>query len=97
MKLPFRALLIAIALLSSGALQVAAASGEDECCPEEESVPCPDLPQGVACVCCPSCIAVRSEAPDVAPTASPVRAVAVAAAEPRLDGAMSEIFLPPRG
>jgi hypothetical protein len=98
MKPLFRAFLLAGALLSSGALQVTAAVGEDGCCPEDESVPCPDVPLGVACACacCPSSCAVQGSPPDVAPAASPAVAVAIVIAEPSLDASVAEIFQPPR-
>lgn len=96
MKAPFRAVLLAVALLSSGALQVAAAFGEDECCSKEESVPCRGLPLGGACPCCPSNSAACSVAPDVAPRASFVAAIAIVVAEPRLCASIGEIFQPPR-
>jgi hypothetical protein len=93
-----RILLIATALLSGGALQVAAAMGADACCAEEaggggEETPCPP---GLACACCPIRGAVQFAAADVAPAPSRRVAVAVAAAEPTLGGSVTDIFHPPR-
>ena len=96
MKPLFHAFLLAGALLSSGVPQAAATIGEDGCCPEDESVPCPDVPLGVACACCPSSSAVHGSGPDVARAASPVVAVAIVIPEPSLDASVAEIFQPPR-
>lgn len=96
---PFlRTLLLATALLSGGALQVAAAMGADTCCAEEsgaggEETPCPP---GLACACCPIRGAVQFAVADVAPATSLGVAVAVAAAEPTLGGPVTDIFHPPR-
>lgn len=96
MKSFFRMVLVATALLTSGAPQALAALGDDACCAEERNVPCPDCPPGLVCACCPMRGAVGAAAPDVAPTASHAVAVAVAADEPVLLAAASDIFQPPR-
>ncbi|HSN91001.1 MAG TPA: hypothetical protein VLS93_07210 [Anaeromyxobacteraceae bacterium] len=95
-----RMFLVASALLSSGAVQVAAAVGDDPCCPgevEEDDAPCPDCPPGLACGCCPARGVVQASALDVAPAASPGLAIAVASAEPASGGSVTDIFHPPRG
>jgi hypothetical protein len=94
----FRILLLATALLSGGALQMAAAMGADACCEETgtggEETPCPP---GLACACCPIRGAVQfAVAADVAPAPSPGVALAVATAEPTLCGHAADIFHPPR-
>jgi hypothetical protein len=92
-----RILLLASALLSGGALQVAAAMGADTCCEETEAggeeTPCSP---GLACACCPIRAAVQFAVADVAPATSPGVAVAVAAVEPTLGGPVTDIFHPPR-
>jgi hypothetical protein len=91
--------LVAAALLSSGALQVAVAMGDDGCCAgeaEQNESSCPDCPPGLACGCCPLRGAVPACAVDVAPAASPGLAISVAAAEPTFGGAAPDIFHPPR-
>jgi len=79
----FRSLVVAVTLLSSGVLQVAAAVGEDACCAEERNAPCPDCPLGIACSSCPFRGAVQVAAPEFAPAASPIATVVTASAEPR--------------
>jgi hypothetical protein len=97
-----RMLLIATALLTSGALQVAAGLGEDGCCPEgagqgePEDAPCPDCPPGLACACCPIRGVVHAAALDVAPDGSSGVALVVAPAEPSLGASVTDIFHPPR-
>jgi hypothetical protein len=90
-----RALLVASALLSSGALQVAAAIGEDACCAGEERAPCQECPTGIACPCCARCV-IHAVSPDVAPARSPGVAITVSAAAPILHASVFEIFQPPR-
>jgi hypothetical protein len=95
----FRMLLIATALLSSGALQVVAAMGDDACCAGEKGerdASCPDCPSGLACACCPIRGAVQSAVLEVAPATSPGVAIAVAAAEPSVGASVTDIFHPPR-
>lgn len=95
----FRMLLVATALLSSGALQVAAAMGDDACCAgetEEKDASCPDCPPGLACACCPVRGAVPAAVLEVAPATSPGVAIAVATAEPNLGAPATDIFHPPR-
>ncbi|MGB8932514.1 MAG: hypothetical protein WCC48_14825, partial [Anaeromyxobacteraceae bacterium] len=75
-----RVLLVAAALLSSGALQVAASLGEDECCAEEKGAPCQGCPPGAACMCCPLQGAVQAAAPELAPAATQGAAVVLASA-----------------
>lgn len=92
-------LLVATALLTSGALQVAAAAGEDACCAgegEPEGAPCPDCPLGIACSCCPARSAVHAAALELAPATSPGVAISIAAAEPSLGASAADIFHPPR-
>lgn len=96
MKHLLRTLMLAAALVSSGALQVAAAMGEDPCCVEESESPIPDCPPGVACACCPTRGAVRPLLPDVAPARSPGFALAVVAPEPTAIAPAADIFQPPR-
>jgi hypothetical protein len=91
----FRMLLIATALLMSGAVQAAAAIGEDACCAEEKGSR-PECPAGIACACCPIRGAVKTAAPEVGPSSSPGVAISVAAAEPSLGGSATDIFHPPR-
>lgn len=94
-----RILLVASALLSSGALQVAAAMAEDACCAGEtegKDAPCPDCPPGLACGCCPVRGAVQVALAVVAPAASPGVAIAVVKAAPNLDASVTDIFHPPR-
>ncbi|HET8541100.1 MAG TPA: hypothetical protein VFL83_14595 [Anaeromyxobacter sp.] len=94
-----RMLLVGAALLSSGALQLAAAMGDDVCCTgdaEGNGASCPDCPPGLACACCPIRGAVRASHPDVAPAAWRGVAIAVVSAEPTLRGAVTDIFHPPR-
>jgi hypothetical protein len=91
--------LVAIALLTSGAVQVAAASGEDACCAEEaeeKGASCPECPPGIACACYPTGGAVQAVAPKIAAATSPGIALAVAAAEPSAVAAATDIFHPPR-
>jgi hypothetical protein len=95
----FRMLLVATALLSSGALQAAAALGDDACCAgeaEEKDASCPDCPPGLACACCPIRGAVQAAVLEVAPATSPGVAIAVATAEPSLGASVTDIFHPPR-
>ena len=95
----FRILLVAMALLNSGALQVVAAMGDDACCAgetEEKDASCPDCPPGLACACCPIRGAVQTAALEIAPASSPGVAIAVVAAEPNLGAAVTDIFQPPR-
>jgi hypothetical protein len=99
MKSLLRMLLVATALLTSGALQVAAAVEDDGCCTgetEERGAPCPDCPPGLACACCQIRGAVPAAALEVAPAASPGVAMAVAAAEPSVGAPATDIFHPPR-
>jgi hypothetical protein len=98
---PVRALLVATALLSSGALQVAATMGEDACCAgdareEGQDASCPDCPPGLACGCCPLRGAVEAAAVEVAPAPSRGVAIAVVATEPSLGMSATDIFHPPR-
>ncbi len=92
----FRMILVAVALLTSGAPQALLALGDDGCCAEERDVPCPDCPPGLACACCPMRGAVSAAALDVVPAASRGVAVRVATAEPVLRASASDIFQPPR-
>jgi hypothetical protein len=95
----FRILLVAMALLNSGALQVVAAMGDDACCAgetEEKDASCPDCPAGLACACCPIRGAVQVAVPGVAPVTPPGVAIAVVATEPRLGASVTDIFQPPR-
>src|SRR5512139_1937720 len=95
----FRMLLVATALLNSGALQVAAAMGDDACCAgetEEKDASCPDCPPGLACACCPVRGAVQASTLLVAPASSPGVSIAVAASEPSLGASATDIFHPPR-
>ncbi|HET6948788.1 MAG TPA: hypothetical protein VFI47_00330 [Acidimicrobiales bacterium] len=94
-------LLVATALLSSGALQLAGAAGDDACCAEgrgEEGkdASCPDCPPGLACACCPIRGAVQTAVLDVAPAPSPGAAIAVTIAEPSRRASVTDIFHPPR-
>ncbi len=94
-----RMFLVATALLSSGALQVAAPFGADACCAgetEEKGAPCPDCPPGLACTCCPIRGAVQAAVLEVAAAPSPGVVIAVAAAEPSLGASVTDIFHPPR-
>ncbi len=96
MKSFFRTVLVATALLTSGAPRVLAALGDDACCAEERDVPCPDCPPGLVCACCPMRGAVSAAVPDVAPAALHAVAVPVTAEEPVLLASASDIFQPPR-
>lgn len=99
MASPLRMLLVATALLTTGALQVAAASGEDACCEGETDageVPCPDCPPGLACGCCPL-RAVEAPPLGTAPARPPGVAIAVVAVEPSLGASVTDVFHPPRG
>jgi hypothetical protein len=100
MPFSLRALLLAVALLTSGALQVAAAVGEDACCAEEQEqeapLPCSGCPPGVACACCPSTGAVASSGPEVAPASSKGVGVVTAPPAPSALASASDIFHPPR-
>jgi hypothetical protein len=61
----FRMVLVVTALLTSGALQVAAAMGDDACCAgeaKEKDASCPDCPPGLACACCATRGAVQDAA-----------------------------------
>jgi hypothetical protein len=94
-----RMLLVAIALLSSGALQVAAAIGDEPCCAgeaEDKDAPCPDCPPGLACACCPGGGAVQPATLEVAPATSPGIAIAVTVPQPSLGASETDIFHPPR-
>lgn len=94
-----RTLLLATALLSSGVLQVAAATGDDACCAGEageQDASCPGCPPGLACACYPVRGAVQATAHEVAPPASTGLALAVATAEPCLGPPVTDIFHPPR-
>jgi hypothetical protein len=97
MTLFLRTLVVATALLTSGAPRLAAALGEDACCTDEQGVPCPECPPGVACACCPIRGALQASTPEVAPARSRGIAIAVAAAEPSLVASGTDIFHPPRG
>ncbi len=93
-----RILLVAAALLSSGALEVASAIGESACCEGEtsgEHGPCTDCPPGLACACCPIRAAIES-VPVVAPPAPSGVALAVTASEPVVGPPVTDIFHPPR-
>ena len=95
----FRMLLVATALLNSGALQVAAAMGDDACCAgetEEKDASCPDCPPGLVCACCPVRGAVQAATFVVAPASSPGVSIPVAASEPHLGASVTDIFHPPR-
>jgi hypothetical protein len=101
MKPFLRLLLVSTALLASGALQVAAAAGEDACCaeernPEEPGVPCPDCPPGLACGCCPVRGVQQPTAPVVAPAAAAGAVALAVVREPSGAGAADDIFHPPR-
>lgn len=91
-----RTVTVAFALLSSGALQAAAAMGDDPCCAEETDAPVPDCPPGVACACCPTRGAVRPALPELAPARTEGVALAVAAQEPSAAAPPADIFHPPR-
>jgi len=92
----FRMLLVAMALLTSGALQLAAAIGDDACCAAEKGAPCPDCPAGAVCACCPIRGAVQVAMLEFAPATSPGVAIAVASTEPSLGALVTDIFHPPR-
>lgn len=96
----FRTVLVVVALLTSGAPQLAATAGDDACCPEErgeeKDAHCPDCPPGLACACCPSRGAVQAAVHDVTPAPSPGAAIAVTCAEPILRASVTDIFHPPR-
>ena len=95
----FRMLLVATALLNSGALQVATAMGDGACCAgeaEEKDASCPDCPPGLVCACCPVRGAVQAETFVVAPAFSPGVSIAVVASEPSLGASVTDIFHPPR-
>jgi hypothetical protein len=92
----FRMLLVAMALLTSGALQLAAAMGDDACCATEKGAPCPDCPAGVVCACCPIRGAVQVAVLEFAPATLPGVAIAVATTEPSLGAPVTNIFHPPR-
>jgi hypothetical protein len=96
MKCFFRMVLVATALLTSGAPQVVAALGDDACCADERGVPCPDCPPGLVCACCPMRGALSAAVPDMTPAAAHAVSVAVAAEEPVLLASASDIFQPPR-
>lgn len=96
MKPVLRMLLVAVALLTSSAMQLAVALGDDACCPEEQDEGAPDCPPGLACACCPVRGAVQFATPELAPATSPGVAVVTAAAEPSLGAAASDIFHPLR-
>ena len=94
-----RTLLIATALLTSGALQTAAAIGDDACCEdagEEKGAPCSDCPLGVVCGCCPIRGAVEASSPAIAPETSPGVVVVLAAALPNVHASATDFFHPPR-
>lgn len=88
--------LVATALLSSGALRLAASPGGDDCCAEEHGTGCPELPLGLACGCCPHQGAVVAAAPELAPIAVAVGRVALTVAPPSARSAAADIFQPPR-
>ncbi len=90
-----RMILVAMALLTSGALQVAAAAGDDACC-EQKGAPCRDCPPGLVCACCPARGAVQAAIPEVAPVATPGVVMVVAGADPNVAAPASDIFQPPR-
>jgi hypothetical protein len=92
-----RTLLVTLALLTSGAVQLAAAEGSDDCCVQDDaqSPECP--PAGSCCDCCPVRAARTSASPDVAPANVLRVAVVVTAAEPLLGPSPDGIFQPPRG
>jgi hypothetical protein len=95
----FRILLVATSLLSSGALRIVSAMGDDACCPgetEERDASCPDCPPGLVCACCPVRGAVQAATFVVAPASSPGVSIAVAASEPSLGASVTDIFHPPR-
>lgn len=91
-----RMLLVAAALLASGAPQVLAALGDDACCAEEGDLSGPGCPPGLSCVCCPMRIAPDAGAPSLAPAVAPGVAVSVAVAEPVADATPACVFQPPR-
>ena len=95
----FRMLLVATSLLSSGALQVASAMGDDACCAgetEEKDASCPDCPPGLVCACCPIRGTVQAATFVVAPASSPGASIALAPSEPSLGASVTDIFHPPR-
>jgi hypothetical protein len=96
MKPFLRIALAALALLMSGAVQLAAATGEAACCEEEQGSTAPECPPGIACACCPTRGALETAELDVAPAASPGVAVMVVAVEPKPGASTSDIFQPPR-
>ncbi len=96
MKSFFRMVLVATALLASGAPQALAALGDDACCAEERSVPCQDCPPGLVCACCPMRVAPAASAPSLAPVASPGIAVPVTVSEPAVEAFADGVFQPPR-
>ena len=72
----FRILLVAMALLNSGALQVVAAMGDDDACcageTEEKDASCPDCPPGLACAAAQSAVRSRPRRSRSLPRARPV-------------------------
>jgi hypothetical protein len=85
-----------MALLTSGALQLASAIGDDGCCAAEKGTPCSSCPAGIACACCPARGVAEIAALDIAPATSPGVAIAVATTEPSLGAKVTDIFHPPR-
>lgn len=96
MKPFLRMVVAALALLTSGTLQLASALGDAPCCEEERGDADADCPPGMACACCPIRGAVEIAALGVAPAASPGVAVPLVAVEPNPGAAVSDIFQPPR-
>lgn len=100
-----RILLVAFALLTSGAVQFAAAAGNDPCCAEAggagdehhgSDAPCDDCPPGLACACCPSRGAVEGAAVVIAPPQPSGVAVHLVVAEPEAGPPPGGVFQPPR-
>ncbi|HYD40213.1 MAG TPA: hypothetical protein VEB43_05245 [Anaeromyxobacter sp.] len=92
-----RAALVALALLTSGVFELAAALEDASCCEEagEQEAPRPDCTAGVLCACCPAAAlpGARPGSSGAASTASGPRALV---AEPTLAASVTDIFHPPR-
>lgn len=90
-----RMLLVAIALLTSGVVPLAASAGEDACCTENGREV--DCPPGADCECC-TVRAARTSAPqDLVPPHRLAVAVVTSQAEPAGGPSLAGVFHPPRG
>jgi hypothetical protein len=89
-------LLVAIALLTSGVVPLAASAGEDACCASEDGREV-DCPPGADCECCTVRAARTSAAQDLVPPHRLAVAVVTSLAEPAGGPSLAGVFHPPRG